>query len=68
MNDSRPRKPKCRWYQFSLWTLLLFVVVVGVAASVLGVKMNEWREEERMRREAEKAENVRREAERMVDY
>ena len=30
MNDSRPPKPKHRWYQFNLRTLLVLVTVVCV--------------------------------------
>jgi len=39
VNDSRPPKPKRRWFQFSLRTLLVFVVVVGIGFGWLGSKL-----------------------------
>ena len=39
MNDSRPSRRKRRWYQFSLRTLLLFVLVAGMGFGWLGTKL-----------------------------
>lgn len=39
MNDSRPPKPKLRWYQFSLRTLLLFVLAAGIGLGWIGRRM-----------------------------
>jgi len=36
MDDSNPSKPKLRWYQFSLRSLLLFVLVAGMGFGWLG--------------------------------
>ena len=38
MNDSRPTKPKRGWYQFSLRTLLLLVVLASIGMSWFAVK------------------------------
>lgn len=39
MSDSDPPKPKRRWYQYSLRTLLIFVTVVAVFCSWFAVRM-----------------------------
>ena len=39
MTDSHPPKPKRRWYQYSLRTLLLLVLVAAVPCSWLAVRM-----------------------------
>jgi len=36
MTDTRPRKPKRRWYQFRLRTLLLVTLVLGVLSGWIG--------------------------------
>ena len=46
MNDSNPPKPKLRWYQFSLRTLLIVVLVLGVGLGLLGRKVQRIRREE----------------------
>ncbi|GAG00638.1 unnamed protein product, partial [marine sediment metagenome] len=46
MNDSNPAKPKLRWYQFSLRTLLLFVMVAGMGLGWLGSKVQPIRDEQ----------------------
>jgi len=51
MNDSHLPRPKRRWYQFSLRTLLVFVLVLSVPLAWLAMKMQKARKE----REAEKA-------------
>ena len=43
MDDSRARRPRRRWYQFRLLTLLLFVVLVSVGMSWFAVKMHQAR-------------------------
>jgi len=40
MDDSRPPRPKRRWYQFRLRTLLLLVVLVSVGMSWFTVKLH----------------------------
>ena len=47
MTDSRPSKPKLRWYQFSLPTLLLAVLVLGVFFGLLGSRMQRAKENRR---------------------
>ena len=42
---AEPPKRKRRWFQFSLRTLLIFTVVVAVAAGWLGRKMEQKRKE-----------------------
>ena len=37
MNESRPPKPKLRWYQYSLRTLLLMTAVIAILLSPLAV-------------------------------
>jgi len=39
MNNSRPPKPKRRWYQFSLRILLVFMLVCGAGLGWLAMKM-----------------------------
>ena len=39
MNESDPPKPKLRWYQFSLRTLLVFVLVAGVGFGWIGARL-----------------------------
>ena len=47
MNDFRPPRPKRRWYQFRLRTLLLFVLIAGVGLGLYGRKLQkEWQAEE----------------------
>ncbi len=38
MNDSEPSKAKRRWYQFSLWTLLVVVTLAGLWCSLIAVE------------------------------
>ncbi|MBN2292680.1 MAG: leucine-rich repeat domain-containing protein [Pirellulales bacterium] len=45
MSDSNPPKPKLRWYQFNLRTLLLFVMVAGVVFGLLGQRIQRIRNE-----------------------
>ena len=45
MNDSNPPKPKLRWYQFSLRTLLLFTLFVAIGFSCLGHRIQRIRNE-----------------------
>ena len=45
MNDSRPPKPRHRWYQFSLRTLLVFVAVGGIGLGWLGVRLQRARKQ-----------------------
>jgi hypothetical protein len=54
MNKSNPPKRKRRWYRFSLRTLLLFVLVVGVGLGWLGSKLQPLRNERRAAAEIEK--------------
>ncbi len=49
MNDSVPPKPKLRWYQFSLRTLLIATLVTGVFFGWLGTRL----QRARKNREAE---------------
>ena len=51
MNDSP--KPKRRWYQYSLRTLLLFMVLCAIACSWFAVKM------QRVKRQQEAVEAIR---------
>ena len=39
MNDCRPPKPRLRWYQFSVRTLLIVVLVLGVFFGWLGSRL-----------------------------
>ena len=41
MDDSRPTKPKRRWYQFSLRALLVFVAMCAIACSWFAVEMHQ---------------------------
>lgn len=50
---SNPSKPKLRWYQYSLRSLLILVTLFGIACSWVAVKMRE------ARLEAEAAEAIR---------
>ena len=43
--NPHPPKPKRRWYQFSLRTLLVFVLLVSVGLNWLGVKMHQARKQ-----------------------
>jgi len=43
MNDSRPPKPKRRWYQFRLRTLLVVTLVLAVGLSWIAVKLQQAR-------------------------
>jgi len=45
MNDSRPPKPKRRWFQFSLRTLLVFVLLVSVPLGWFAMKMQRARQQ-----------------------
>ena len=47
-------KPKRRWYQFSLRTLMLFMVVCAVVSAWFGKKLDETRREQVMVAEIEK--------------
>ena len=47
MNDTESPKPRRRWYQFSLWTLLVFVTVMGAGFGWLGIKVQRLRNEQR---------------------
>ncbi len=42
MNDPRPSKPKRRWYQFSLRTLLLFVTLFAIGCAALVNASSTW--------------------------
>jgi hypothetical protein len=45
MNDPRPPKPKPRWYQFRLRTLLALTLLVGVGLSWFAAKMHRARKQ-----------------------
>ena len=45
MRDSRPPKPKLRWYQFSLRRLMVFVLICGVVSAWVGWKLEQTRRE-----------------------
>ncbi|GAF71284.1 unnamed protein product, partial [marine sediment metagenome] len=67
MNDSRPPKPKLRWFQFSLRMLLLFVLVAGAGFGLYGRKLLQDRNLRRLAEEqARKREEARRQNERVV--
>jgi len=40
-------KPKCRWYQFSMRTLLVFVTLCAICCSWLGVNIQQARKQQR---------------------
>jgi hypothetical protein len=46
-------KPKRRWFQFSLRTLLLFVLLSGLLLGLAGAKVREWIERRRAERRIE---------------
>ncbi len=47
MKDCPPKKPKRRWYQFRLRTLLLSFVPIGLCSMLLGNAIAEYDEEQR---------------------
>ncbi len=54
LNESNSPKPKLRWYQFSLRTLLLFVLIAGMGFGLLGQRIQRIRSEIRATAELEK--------------
>ena len=46
MNDSRPKKPRRRWYQYRLRTLLVVVLLASIGMSWFAVKMQQARRQE----------------------
>ena len=46
MNDSAPPRPKLRWYQFSLRTLLVLVTLFAIPCSWIAVKLNNARRQQ----------------------
>ena len=45
MSDSKPPKVKLRWFQFSLRTFLMFILVAGMGFGLLGQRIQRVRNE-----------------------
>ncbi len=54
MSDSHPPRAKHRWYQFSLRTLLLFVLVAGIGFGLFGRELEHARHEKKAAEELRK--------------
>ena len=54
MDDSNPPKPKLRWYQFSLRTLLIAVLLAAIGSGFLGQRIQRIRNEIKTTAELEK--------------